>query len=197
MDKGNGSTGAPVGVLADLIARLGAITPEQYIAPEPDAKPDKDAIVAAIATDDIKRLFTLQCILVGQIKELKLGVSEAAQACLKETLKKGPFKTMEEIETPGTTLFEENAKMEAFQAEIDDLRELIELVKRMLFLDIKHQHPDLASAHSVGINNDWTLSWKDTSDDDDGDTHVRILAIGGSGALGGLAELFAQHGRPN
>lgn len=197
MDKGNGSTGAPLGVLAELIARLGAITPEQYIAPEPDTKPDKDAVVVATANDDIKKLFTLQCILVGQIKDLSVSLLEASQTCLREALQKGPSRTMEEIETPGTTLFEGNAKMPALKAETDDLTELLKIVRGMLWLDIRRQHPDLASAQSVGISSDWTLRWKGNGDDDDGDMHVRILAIGGSGALGGLAELFAQHGRPN
>lgn len=192
MNKGNGSTGTPVGVLAELVARIGAITPEQYIAPEPDAKPDKDAIVAATATDGIKQLFTLQCILVDQIKGLKSSASQAAQVCLREALQKGPDGTMQEIETPGTTLFEEHAKMTAFKAEIDDLQELLGLVKGMLFLDIRRQHPDLASAQSVGINNDWTLRWKKLGDDDDDSgMSIRILAIGG-GLPGGLAELFSQ-----
>lgn len=196
-NKGNGSTGVPLEVLADIIARLGAITPDQYIAPEPDAKPDKDAIVAAIANDDIKKLFTLQCLLVGQIQELKTSASEAAWVCLEEAFQKGPDETMREIETPGTALFVEQSKMSVFNAEIDDLRELLGIVKGMLWLDIKRQHPDLASAQSVGINNDWTLCWKEHGDgDDDSGMSIRILAIGGS-LPGGLAELFAQHGRPN
>lgn len=197
-EKGNGSTGIPIGVLEELVARIGAITPDKYIAPEPDAKPDKDALVAATATDGIKQLFTLQCILVDQIKEFGSSASESAQACLKEALQKGPFKTMEEIETPGTTLFEEHAKMAACKVEIGDLRELLGLVKGMLFLDIRRQHPDLANAQSVGINNDWTLRWKEHGDDDDdsGMSIIRILAICG-GLPGGLAELFAEHGRPN
>lgn len=177
MNTGNGSTSAPIGVLEELVTRLAAITPDEYVVPF--VKPGKDDFVVAVATDDIKKLFSLQCILANQREELTMSIARIAEECLRDVFQKGPDVADKELQTPGNPLFEANARMDNIKTESDDLRRLIEIARKMMWLEIARQHPDLASHPINGIRSDWTLCWTERGDADDGaEMGFHFLSIG-------------------
>lgn len=190
MSKGNGSTSAPLGVLAEITALLAAITPEQFVAPSMGCE-EGDHVVAT-ATDDIKRLFTLRSRLIDELRGLKKSVTQVSNIAMEEILTKGTLRAEKDLETPGTSLFEAKAKTEKIAAELQRVDNLREIIDAVFWREVRNQHSDLVNK-SIGIRSDWSLTWAE-KDDDDASDGIRVNLVGSS-EMAGLAEMLLRHGR--
>src|SRR3989344_9164143 len=103
---------ASLTALEEINLRLAAIVPEQFVTPSLER--DRDAHVACIATEQIKRIFTLRIILTDEIDALKRVWNEAFSEGLKIIFSNGPnriFDVTKELKTAGSPLQVVNEKI--------------------------------------------------------------------------------------
>lgn len=186
MTKGNGSAGASLGVLAEITGLLASITPEQFIAP-PEGQEDGDHVVA-VATDDVKRLYVLRDRLTDKYNELVKSARTLSEGIMKDILVNGPLMTHVELNTPGSPMYEAEAKLKRKLAELQNADTLRRIVEDVFWLEVRRQHPDLEDKSIVGICSDWSLVWTDEKDEED-DTRGISIEIVGSGTLAGILGL--------
>lgn len=164
MNTENKSPEPRLGVLAEICARLAAITPEQFVVPE--VARSKDATFVCTATDDIKRLFTLRNQLVDEMEELAKSGMEAALEALGDLGSRNPLIVAKELTTPGSRTWELQAGMRTRSGAMRQKDHLCEIVDEILWLEIRRQHPDLQDKPAVAIFSDWGLYWlKEIPDD--------------------------------
>lgn len=113
--------------------RLAAITPEQFVAPKQDR--EKNATFVCVATDQIKRLYTLRALLNKQVHEL----TEKGLAILEEADAQS-HKTLDQL------------NLQARQ-----ITALLDVVEAVLWFEIRDQSPDLMRQQVVSISSDWSL----------------------------------------
>lgn len=189
MTKGNGSAGASLGVLVEIMGLLAAITPEEFIAP-PTGQEDGDHVVA-VATDAVKRLYVLGGRLTDKCNELIKSSRPLSEGIMKDILANGPRKAHVELNTPGSPMYEAEAKLKRALAELQSADSLRQIVESILWIEVRRQHPDLENKGSVGIRSDWSLVWTEEKDDTDG-ISIKVVS---SGNLAGLAEMFGLRSR--
>ena len=181
MNKGSGSTGAPLGVLAEITTLLASITPEQFIAPT--ANHEEGDHTVTVATDHIKQLFTLRRRLIDKCCEFKERAERIAEIVMKEVIMKGALQASKDLETPGSSLLEVQTEIEQIVVELQQVDKLREIVDGIFWLEIRRQHPDLADKSLIGIRSDWSLTWAED---------MRISLVGSSD-LTRLAEMLSRH----
>ena len=186
MNQGNSSTATTVEVLAELTTRLAAITLEQFIAPEYTCK-KKDHIVV-IASDTLKRLYTLRKMLVHEAETLsKIGIGLAAK-CMDELSKKSKDAIRKELATPESPLLQNQAEMEKLAGQVEALKSLANVVNEIFWLDARRQNPELTTKHHIGISKDWGLFW--CEDEDNDDFGIRIKIFSGAPLADALSEML-------
>lgn len=190
MTKGNGSAKA-LGILADIAVRLANITPEQFVVP--GLEREKDAHVVAEADDDIKRLFTLRATLTDECNGLVTHCQQMAENALTDIFRRNPRDVVEEMDVPGSPLFEAKAALQKLEIELKQLTDLREIVDNVFWLEVRRKYPELLGKSCISIYSDWSLCWQDK--DDDSDVSVRILSISGRGLPPELAEFLGQRAR--
>ena len=183
MTKGNGSSGASLGVLAEIAVLLAAITPEQFIAP-PAEQEDGDHVVA-VANDDVKRLYVLRDRMVDKCNELTKSARPLAEGLMKDIFMAGPRKARVDLTTPDSPMYEAEAKLKIVLAELQSADSLRKIVEDIFWLEVRRQHPDLKDKNTVGIRSDWSLVWMEEEDD----TRGISIEIVGSGTLAGILGL--------
>lgn len=187
MKNGNESISAPLGVLAEIASLLAAITPEQFIAPPLERKESEH--VVATATDDIKRLYTLRDRLDDKCRELAKSGKQVSEDAMERIFKLGHRKAIEEMETPGSPLFEANVKNEQILAELQRTNNLHKIVDGIFWLEVRRQHPDIESKPVAGIRSDWSLTWAENDDDD---IEISIVSLVDGDELAGLTEMLSR-----
>ncbi len=177
METKNGSTAAPLGVLAEINQRLAAITSEQFTAPQGAcAKGDHPV---AYATDEVKRLYTLWGSLIDEGNAINNKVRQGTEAALKDIFVKGPEKTVEELKTPGSPTAETRVRLDALHAESERLGRLLGIVKDLFWEEVQRQHPELAAKPTIAICSDWSLVWREDDQEKDDDLLKLMFSIGG------------------
>lgn len=173
MVEGNGGTAPQEGVLEEITRRLAAITPEQFITPELTREPD--AHFVCMATDSIKRLFTLRSILVEEHNALLEERARVSKDALKRVMTVGLCKTNEALAIGGSP---ESVARDTLDRLTDESRRkklLHKIIDNMCWYEVGNQHRDLRK-NDACVFSDWSLCWKET--DTDIDT-FRPLDIGG------------------
>lgn len=181
---GNGSAGASLGVLAEITGLLAAITPEQFTAPPVEQK-DGDHIVA-VATDDVKRLFTLRDRLIGKCNEFMKITRPLSEDLMMGILINGQHKANVELNTPGSPMYEAEAKLKRALVELQSANSFLQIVDGIFWLEVRRQHPDLEDKSVVGIRHDWSLLWRE---EESGTSGISIKLVAG-GSLDDLAEML-------
>ena len=62
---------------------------------------------------------------------------------------------------PGTAAFQMHEKLEEIKRKISATKELHDVVDAIMWIEVKRQHPDLASKRSIGVRANWSLTWSD------------------------------------
>lgn len=151
-------TEAPsLGVLAEITARLAAITPEQFIVPE--FARSGDAVFVCMASDDIKRIFTLRSTLTDEMDQLVQDGLTASLDALLEVSARNLHEIFKEMQTPGSRTLDMTQKMLNRRCAMQKQKRLCEIVDNLLWLEIRRQHADLKDRSQVGIFSDWGLYW--------------------------------------
>lgn len=184
MKKGNGS--ASLGVLAEISELLSAITPEQFTAPP--AGPEDGDHVVAVATDDIKRLYVLRDRLIDKCNELVTSANPLSMGLMEDIFKHGQRAAVE-LKTPGSPMYEAEAKLKRTLAELQSVDSLKKIVENIFWLEVRRQHPDLEGKKIIGIRSDWSLVWTEDDDDDMGGISIRVVS---SGSLSDLFEMIGE-----
>ncbi len=193
MNNGNGGPAAPLSVLAEINARLAAITPEQIIAP--DTVREETTPVVAMATDEIKRLYTLRALLTNEYNEVVMDGREKAAQFVQDALRffaegnpDGDAQTLDNLLAEQLSVME---KMIAGQKRNDIV---FKTVERLLWTEIRCQDPALTDAPIVAIHNDWSICRRDDDGDDGAEGTLRILRLSGSGSTDDLLRVLQSAG---
>jgi len=117
---------------------LAAITPDQFIAPEAELRKSDRRV--AVASDDIKKLFTLASLLAKETEEF----GDELHRMMKATPPKGR----------ATLVSEGLKKLKAMHGQVAVLSKIL---SKVLWLEVRRQHPDLSAAFDPGIRKDWSL----------------------------------------
>ncbi|MCR4333477.1 MAG: hypothetical protein NUV60_00430 [Patescibacteria group bacterium] len=165
-------------MLADINARLAAITPEQFITPEYVREPG--VTVVATATDDVKQLFTLRSLLTDEIEKIADDGVRLAEKMLTDAMT-DPESADEQLRTPGSSLLEGTAKLEQMQNELMKLTRLHGIVDKIFWLEVRRQSPALVSKSRVCICSDWSLGWEENREEESGHGRLRELLEGRGG----------------
>ncbi len=173
MNQGTGSATAPIAVLAEILARLAAITPEQIVPPPQDR--EEGCHVVVTANDDLKRLFTLRNLLADEHNELVARYRAMDEAGSKD---RGEFERLEE--------------------QIVAMKILHQIVDQIFWLDARRQHPSFANKRGLGITHDWSLCWRDDVAEEDAVVRIGVLSIRREDLAGltELAEIFGERRGP-
>ena len=171
-----GATKALPTVRTEIQQRLAALTPEQFVAPQRAHEPD--AHVACIATDEIKRLYTLHSQLREKCTELSLSAIQMGEAAQRRLLsEEGVREVIREMRTPDGPALRAVEEMRRTHRELQQVFGLLEIVNDTLHLEILRQHADLFDKSVVYICSDWAICWKEISDDEK-DSLTRVLMRG-------------------
>ncbi len=195
-NNGNGST-APIGVHEEISQRLAVITPEQFVAPDL-TRGENDHIVA-IATDGIKRLFTLRTLLADELDEIAANGRKMAMqnllTLLKVSTEEEIGRVSKELQTPGSPLSEQHEAVKRNSNDLELKTSLVELVDKMCWLEVRRQHPELTARPTVGVYSDWNLGWREERDEEEDIEDVfRILRISGHGSASDLSAVLGLDG---
>lgn len=146
MNKENtvATTAAPLTVREEIDRRLAAIKPEDFIAP--DIAPEPNAHFVCTATDEIRRLFTLRNLLAGEGRDLATKTMTDVDALTPQNLRQAA------------------EALEESNNELSQLVEMVEMINRMCWLEVKRQHPILRSKSSIAVYSDWSLCWNEDVD---------------------------------
>lgn len=154
----NKSTAPQVSVLAEISARLAASTPEQFIVP--DVARPKEASFVCMASDDIKRLFTLRSNLVNEMDNLIKSDLRASLDALTEISTRNLHDEMVDgLKTLGSRALELKKELFGRRCAMQRIDRLCEIVDSVMWLEIRRQHPDLLDRPTIGIFSDWSLCW--------------------------------------
>ena len=198
MSQGNGKT---MGLaLAEIMTRLAAVQPEQFVTP-PIAR-EEGVHFVAIASDETKRLFTLRVMLGDECASIRKEGKDLAMksaVALAEKLGGGityrdimrnPHRLLEKADQNMRKAMEETtAELERIEERLDMVEGLGKIVNGLFWREVKLQHPDLANKPTIAIYSDWSLCWKEMDAMDE----MRIELMGGGG-LAALHELLGMRG---
>lgn len=159
MEQGNGSATVPFVVLNEIMARLKELTPDQYIAPE--VARESDTCLAAMASEDIKRLYTLRVTLMDESEKIKMRAVQLSREAAKYIETKSPAALDVELKMPNSRLSKLKAGIERVKQKLLLKNMLAKVVDGMFWLEVITQHPDLQGKTSVGIYKDWSLCWRE------------------------------------
>ena len=155
---------ASLTALEEINLRLAAIVPEQFVTPSLER--DRDAHVACIATEQIKRIFTLRIILTDEIDALKRVWNEAFSEGLKIIFSNGPdrvFNVTKEMKTVGSPLQVADEKIMRLANNIVQKRSFAKIVDELFWTEVRRQHEDLQEHYRLCICKDWSLCWRDSN----------------------------------
>ena len=172
-------------VIAEILERLAALKPEQFI--EPDLRPDANYHAVGEANDDVKRLFTLRSIacdehnLLG--KSIVATVEKIHQEMKRAKTNKDKVKALQEI-----VELEDDPETLRLMAEMARKRSFHDIVDKIFWLEIRRQYPELSEKPSVSVRKNWTVGWCEK--DDSEDPHGFDVLFGGGGQPEIPAELL-------
>lgn len=200
MNKGNGKTTGLA--LTEIMTRLAAIQPEQYIAPAVAREENAHFVVAA--NDETKRLFTLRDILAEECLSIrKEGKDLAMKSAIALAEKLGGKITYRDIMRDPSFLLEKadrnmRKEMEETTAELERIENRLEMVaglgkivNGLFWREVKLQHPDLANKPTISIYSDWSLCWKEAGATE---TEMRIEILSDTRGLDVLQQLLGMRG---
>lgn len=160
---GHGKEAVPLTARKEIDDLLAALAPEQLVAPQ--RAPEADAHFLCMATDELRRLFTLQNILGGKCKELAVNNMKMAREAQQRLLSaEGVQGIIEEMRTPGSPALEALATMRRAHGEMERASLLFRAVSTLCRLEVARQHPDVQEKN-VYLYNDWSLCWKEDTND--------------------------------
>lgn len=162
-----GNTKAPLGVLEEIEQRLAAITPEQFVTPPDAAGADVHAV--CMATDRIKRMFTLRSLLADECDEINDGIRSLAEETVAAMVAKNPHLNFQGSAPDDDPIFKAGeTKFLQLRSEREEKASLGVLVDKILWIDVRRQHPDLKDKSAIGVYGDWSIGWRE----EDGGTNA-------------------------
>jgi hypothetical protein len=195
MNKRNGETTGLA--LTEIMTRLAAIQPEQFVAPP--LTRSANAHFVATASDETKRLFTLRVILGDECASIrKEGKDIAVKSAIALAEKLGGGITYRDLMRDPTFLLqkadrdmekvmkETAAELERIEDRFGMTEDLGKIVNGIFWREVRLQHPDLTNKPTIGIYSDWSLCWKE-------EMSASEMLIG-SGGLAALHELLTMGG---
>jgi len=177
MGESNALAVSPKSVIAEIIERLAAIKPEQFV--EPDLGPDEHYHAVGEANDDIKRLFTLSSIARDEYNSLKGPFTATIDKLHKEMegakSNKDKVKALEAI-----VALEDDPETLRLHTEMSRKRNFYDIVSKIFWLELRRQYPEVDDKPCTSIRKNWTVGWCDEEDDDKiGLENLRALLGGG------------------
>jgi len=153
---------------------LAALTPEKFILPL--VKRNEKMHFACMATDEIKRLFTLCEQLANKYAALQQKARELARDAKERIIKLGSRdECNREIKTPGSQLSVIDETMKNIEREQCRTDLLGRFINTNLYLEIISQHTDLENKTDLHICDDWSLCWEDGSVDPPAPVITRLV----------------------
>ncbi len=165
MNKSNGDTAAPLGVLEEITSRLAALTEEQLVPPSQER--EKDAVFVMMAPDGVKRLFALREQLREERRSLSREMKSVADKAMIYIYEKPLEVVMVEMDAEGSFLWQVKERMERFGLLASRAAHFFEIVEQIFWLEVRRQHPDLQEKPVISINSDWSLCWQEGKEDED------------------------------
>lgn len=160
-----GNTKAPLGVLEEIEQRLAAITPEQFVTPPDAAGADVHAVCPA--TDRIKRMFTLRSLLADECDAINAGMRSLADETVAAIAAKNPDSILEEFTADNDIFKAGETKFLRLHSEREEKVTLGNLVDKILWIDVRRQHPDLKDKPAIGVYGDWSIGWREEDEEID------------------------------
>ena len=161
MSESNALAVSTKSVIAEIIERLAAITPEQFI--EPNTKPDKDYHAVGEAGDDLKRLLTLRNIVADEHNRLGKPLAVAVEKIHREmklaTANKDKVAALQKI-----VELEDDPETVQLAAEMARKRQFHDIVDKIFWLEVRWQFPELADKPEVSVRKNWTVGWCEKDD---------------------------------
>ena len=136
----NGNTSPKLGVLAEIVVRLAAFTPEQFV--PTDVEVGKGDRVVATATDEVKRLLTLRVICADEYN----AVAERYNEMVAEDRRRG-----EKLSS------EREAAYEQLNGEMRGQSCLHKVVENLLWLEVRRLHTDFETSSRIGFRKNWEI----------------------------------------
>ena len=148
-------------VIAEIIERLAALTPEQFI--EPDTHPDANYRAVGEASDDIKRLFTLRNITCDEHNVLGKDLSASMEE-LKKNLRKANANRSKLEALQAIVSLQEAPETLRIIAEMNRKRSFHSIIEKICWLELRRQYPELADRPNISIRKNWTVGWCERDD---------------------------------
>ena len=149
-------------VLVEIIERLAALKPEQFI--EPNMQPEVDYHAVGEASEDIKRLFTLRNIACDEYNTLAKPLAATVEKIRQEVKRAKTNKdTVEALQA--IVALENDPEMLRLEAEMARKRNFHDIVDKIFWLELHRQYRELDEKPSVGVRKNWTVGWFEEKDE--------------------------------
>lgn len=156
--------GQEAGVLAEIGARLAAITPEKFIQPKKMLEDEPDGAYTRVcpASNDIKRLWTLMKMISDELKVDAKHLDTLMNDLVKDVKKGGGgvvgmLKNLVGGGVSPEAIAEAERAGNAFRLK----EQLFNVVRDIFWLEVRRFVPELANKDTIGIFADWSLAWRD------------------------------------
>ena len=148
-------------VIAEIIERLAALKPEQFI--EPDTRPDTNYHAVGEANDDIKRLFTLRNMTCDEHNVLGRPIAAAVKK-LTEEMKRAKTNRDKIGAIQALVALEDDPETLRTVAEMARKRSFHDIIEKLCWLELRRQYPELGDKPSISIRKNWTVGWCEKDD---------------------------------
>lgn len=159
MERGNDCSGVPFVVLGEIMTRLAELMPDQYIAPK--VARESGAHLVAIASEDIKRLYTLRAMLANEYDKISRHEIKLIHEAAEYARTKDATAIKEESKMPSSRFSKLKAGVERVDRKRRMKRELAGVIDTMFFLEVQSRYPDLQGPVGICLYADRSLCWKE------------------------------------
>jgi len=156
MSQSNALVVSPKSVIAEIVERLAALKPEQFI--EPDMQPDADYRAVGEASDDIKRLFTLRSMACNEHSALGKPIATTVEKIHQEMKRAKTNKDKVEA-LQAIVALEDDLETLRLVAEMARKRSFHDIVDKIFWLELRRQYRELDDKPCVSVRKNWTVGW--------------------------------------
>ena len=161
MTQSNALVVSTKSVIAEILERLAALTPEQFI--EPDMQPDATYRAVGEANDEIKRIFTLRSIACDEHNVLGKSIA-ATMDKLTEEMKRAKTNKDKVKALQAIVALEDDPETRLLQAEMSRKRNFHDIIDKIFWLELRRQYPELKDKPSISVRKNWTVGWCERDD---------------------------------
>ena len=167
MAQSNTRASATRSVLAEIVERLAALTPDRFV--EPEQGPEKSYHAVGEADDDLKRLFTLRSIACDEHNALGKSIKGSMNKLEKTFENAQRTRSAKALADALQALasFEEDAETVRIRFEMAQKRKFHAIVDSVFWLQLRRQYPELLDKPCVSIRKNWTVGWIEEDDNEE------------------------------